>query len=74
MPINDIVHVCKNPIMLLYADDTVMYKKVSDNGRFLDMHEFQQDVNRLLEWCNVNRLSITCKKDQTGVSSTLNEC
>ena len=48
--------------MLLYADDTVMYKKISDNQRFLDMHEFQQDVNRLIEWCQINRLSINVKK------------
>ena len=48
--------------MLLYADDTVMYKKISNGERFLDMHSFQQNVNRLLKWCHVNRLSINVKK------------
>ena len=48
--------------MLLYADDTVMYKKISDDQRFLDMHEFQQDVNNLITWCQINRLSINVKK------------
>ena len=60
--INDIVHICKNSKMLLYADDTVMYKKISDTERYLDMHNFQQDVNRLIKWCQVNRLSINIKK------------
>ena len=37
-------------------------KKISDNQRFLDMHNFQQDVNRLIYWCQLNRLSINVKK------------
>ena len=51
--INDIVQVCKSSKMLLYADDTVMYKQISDTERYLDMHDFQQDVNRLIKWCQV---------------------
>ena len=38
--INDIIKVCKNSKILLYADDTVLYKKISDSHRFLDMHDF----------------------------------
>ena len=34
--INDITNICKNSKKLLYADDTVLYKKVSDSQRFLD--------------------------------------
>ena len=60
--INDIINVCKNSKILLYADDTVLYKKISDSHRFLDMHDFQQDVNRLITWCQANRLSINVKK------------
>ena len=60
--INDITKVCKNSNILLYADDTVLYKKISDSHRFLDMHDFQQDVNRLITWCQANRLSINIKK------------
>ena len=48
--------------MLLYADDTVLYKSVTENCRFLDMHDFKQDVTRMYEWCQLNRLSITVKK------------
>ena len=60
--INDITNVCKNSKILLYADDTVLYKSISDTHRYLDMHDFQQDVNRLVMWCQENRLSINIKK------------
>ena len=60
--INDIIKTCKNSKILLYADDTVLYKEISDSHRFLDMHDFQQDVNRLIKWCQKNRLSINVKK------------
>ena len=38
------------------------YKQVHDNQKFLDMHDFQQDINRLLIWCQKNRLSINVQK------------
>ena len=60
--INDITHICNNSKILLYADDTVLYKGISENEKFLDMHDFQQDVNRLVLWCQRNRLSINVKK------------
>ena len=60
--VNDIVKICKKSQMLLYADDTVMYRKISDDQRFLYMHDFQQDINRLIGWCQLNRLSINIKK------------
>ena len=56
--INDINQICSNTNILLYADDTVLYRDISDKERFLDMHNFQQDVNRLVVWCQRNRLSI----------------
>ena len=60
--IYDLVNVCLNSKILLYADDTVLYKDISDTQRFLDMHDFQQYVNRLIKWCQMNRLSINVKK------------
>ena len=60
--ISDISNVCKETKMLLYADDTVMYKAVSDDGRFLDMHSFKQDIERMYKWCQRNSLSINVKK------------
>ena len=63
--INDIVNVSKNSKIMLYADDTVLYKCISDTCRYLDMHDFKQDVLRLYEWCQTNRLSINVKKTKT---------
>ena len=60
--INDICTVCKSSEMLLHADNTVLYKKISDCERFLDMHNFKQDVSRMYEWCQKNWLSINVKK------------
>ena len=60
--INDITNICKNSKILLYADDTVLYKGISENEKFLDMHNFQQDVDRMVLWCQRNRLSINIKK------------
>ena len=59
--INDIIDVCHNSKILLYADDTVLYKQISESQRFLDMHDFQQDVNRMIICCQKNRLSINVK-------------
>ena len=39
-----------------------LYRKITDTQRFLDMHDFQQDVNRIMKWCQRNRLSINVKK------------
>ena len=60
--INDITCVSRNSKIMLYADDTVLYKCISDDSRFFDMHDFKQDVKRLYEWCQENRLSINVKK------------
>ena len=59
---NDITRICTNTNILLYADDTVICKAISGQEKFLDMHNFQQDVNRLELWCQRNRLSINVKK------------
>ena len=60
--INDIYTVWKSSEMLLFADDTVLYKQISETERFLDMHNFKQDVLRMYDWCQKNRLSINVKK------------
>ena len=39
-----------------------MYKVITDNERFLDMHNFKQDITRMYNWCQRNRLSIDIKK------------
>ena len=60
--INDITHICKNSKIILYADDTVLYRGISEQEKFLDMHNFQQNVDRLVLWCQRNRLSINVEK------------
>ena len=60
--INDISLVCNNTKMLLYADDTVMYGTISDSERFLDMHSFKQDIDKMFRWCQRNKSSINVKK------------
>ena len=60
--INDITCIAKNSNIMLYADDTVLYKCISDDCRFLVMHDFKEDVRRMYEWCQKNRLSINVKK------------
>ena len=57
--INDICSVCKKSKMLLYADDTVMYRNISDKERFLDMHNFKQGIARMQIWCDKPRLRST---------------
>ena len=42
--INDICSVCKISKMLLCADDTFMYREISDKERCLDMHNFKYPI------------------------------
>ena len=61
--INDITQICTNTkLLLLYADDTVSHKAISEEQKFLDMHSFQQVVNRLATWCQKNRFTRPTKK------------
>ena len=48
--------------MLMYADDTVTYRTISDGDWFLDMHSFKQDIDKMFKWWQRNRLSINVKK------------
>ena len=62
--INDITNISKNSKIMLYADDTVLYKCISDDCRFLDIYDFKQYVKIMYEWCQENRLSINVKKEK----------
>ena len=59
--INDISSIFENTKMLLYADDTVMYRTISDCERYLDLHNFKQDIDKMFRWCQKKRLSINVK-------------
>ena len=41
---NDISLICNNTKMLLYADDTVMFRTMCNGERSLAMYSFKQDV------------------------------
>ena len=59
---NDISKVLKSCKVSLYADDTVLYyssSNLNDTIKFV-----QDDLNRLNEWCILNKLTINCKKNE----------
>ena len=49
------INVCIDTKILLYADDTVLHKGISEKERILDMYNFQKDKNRLVLWFHKNR-------------------
>ena len=58
--INDLPQILKNSQVSLYADDTVIYINNSDVN--LASNLLQQDLNLLHNWCDMNKLTINCKK------------
>lgn len=44
---------------LMYADDLKIYRTVSSS---LDCFALQEDLNRLLAWCNLNRMQVNSTK------------
>ena len=57
---NDMTDNIRNSDVLLYADDTVLYRSDSDADR--NHRNLQGDLNRLYRWCNNNGLTINSKK------------
>ena len=58
---NDMTDNIRNSDVLLYADDTVLYRSDSDADR--NHRNLQGDLNRLYRWCNNNGLTINSKKN-----------
>ena len=58
--INDISKVLENCKVSLYADDTVLYFSAPTVENAIPI--VQQDLYKLSEWCNKNRLTINCNK------------
>lgn len=46
----------------MYAEDTVIYSPVGRHPTKTDIERHQSDLDRLVTWCQVNRLSINAKK------------
>ena len=58
--INDITKSLKNCKVSLYADDTVLYYSSHNLNQAITI--VQEDLVKLSQWCNKNRLTINCKK------------
>ena len=54
--INDLIDTLPNNNIVLYADDTVLFGPCAT--------EMQEMLNRTLDWCEGNLLTINCKKSQ----------
>ena len=57
---NDLTKCIRNSEVLLYADDTVIYRCDTDTVR--NYRNIQGDLNRLYKWCNQNGLTINSRK------------
>ena len=58
--INDISKSLKKCKVSLYADDTVLY--YSSNNLNQAVNNIQNDLAELSSWCDINKLTINCKK------------
>ena len=55
-------HVATSKVQL-YADDTVLY--CSNKDIRLSTGYLQEDVNKIQEWCNLNKLTVNLRKTKT---------
>lgn len=57
--INDVLKSFKSSNALLYADDTKIYREIKSVN---DCHLLQEDLNRFVEYCNINKLFLNPNK------------
>lgn len=57
--INDVTNILNNSDSLLYADDTKIFIKVKS---IEDCHNLQSDLNNLLNYCELNKISLNIDK------------
>ena len=68
MHINDLQEFFQSTNYQFYADDTVLYASHSDE---LEAHgTIQHDLNRVVNWCNLNRITMNIKKTKSMVLGT----
>ena len=60
--LNDLTNCVKNCKYLLYAYDIVIYKDLDQDINPNNCQRVQQDVSNITEWCQINELTINCKK------------
>ena len=59
MFINDLPDVMMHAKMLLFADDSKMYKEISNVN---DTERLQTDINNMMRWCDENRMPLNFNK------------
>ena len=59
--VNDITNIIENSKISMYADDTVIYISQSNLDSAIAL--IQSDLNSLYTWCNMNKVTINCKKE-----------
>ena len=59
--INDLSNVMDYCKVSLYADDTVIY--IIHSYVQIALQLLQKDLNKLVEWCTDNKVTINCKKN-----------
>ena len=60
--INDLSKIMDHCKVSLYADETVLY--ISHNNLQTALQLLQCDLNKLVEWCTDNKVTINCKKNK----------
>ena len=63
--INDLVYSLRSASVQMYADDTVLYVTGEDSK--IATMSLQADLNRLVNWCKANKLSLNAKKTKQMV-------
>ena len=63
--INDVVNNIENCSCYLYADDMVIYKPLNEPD---SLRHLQNDINRVYDWCNKNKLTINIETTKAQIS------
>lgn len=46
----------------MYADDTVVYTAINQRSSSLEIHNYQEDLQKITQWCHAHKLFINTKK------------
>ena len=65
---NDLQEVFETTKYKFYADDTVLYS--SNNDELVAHGSVQQDLIRVVKWCNLNKITMNIKKTKSVVFGT----
>lgn len=60
--VNSLANLDLHLLLIMYADDTVIYAPVSRHPSLHQIKCYQDDLNKIAQWCEDNRLSINFSK------------